>query len=75
MIQNQKISWNWWQNSDSNADEEEEHEVSFQDIKNKIHPYSKHKLIFLYVILIDAYQKVSDEKERLMNDYASLRFE
>lgn len=44
-------------NSNSDTDKEEKHEVSFQDIKDKIHTYSKNKLISLLVVLIDAYKK------------------
>ncbi|XP_070039917.1 uncharacterized protein [Nicotiana tomentosiformis] len=63
------------ENPDFNVDKEEELEVSFQDIKDKIHTYSKNKLISLLGVLIDAYLKISDEKEQLMNDYALLRLE
>nr|XP_016478633.1 PREDICTED: uncharacterized protein LOC107800006 [Nicotiana tabacum] len=45
------------ENSYSDADEEEEPELSFQDIKDKIQTYSKNKLISLSDFLIDAYQK------------------
>lgn len=59
----------------SNINDEEEPEVSFRDIKNNIHTYTKKKLVSLSRVLIDAYHKLFAEKNQLMNDYASLRFE
>lgn len=61
--------------TDSDVDNEEEHEVSFHDIKDKIHAYSKQKFISLSGVLIDAYQKIFAEKERVINDYALYRFD
>lgn len=45
-------------NSDFDVDDEEEPVVIFHDIKDKIHTYTKNKMISLSGILIDAYQKI-----------------
>lgn len=60
--------------SELDVDNDDHHEVNFLGIKDKIHTYSKMKLILLSNVLIDAYQHVSNEKDQLMNEYVLLRF-
>lgn len=59
-------------NSNSEV-EDDQVEISFLDIKEKIHMYSKEKLTSLSHILVDEYHNIYSEKTQLMNAYASFK--
>lgn len=61
-------------NSDSEV-EDDQAKVSFFDLIEKVHTYSKKKLVFRSNVLIDAYHNLYAEKEQLINKYAYLKFD
>ncbi|KAF3677590.1 hypothetical protein FXO37_04739 [Capsicum annuum] len=61
---------------DSDLKEEDDtFEVSILELKEKLHLFSKTKLISLMSTLIDDFQKLTSDRDELFNNLASLKFD
>ncbi|KAM3326907.1 hypothetical protein P3S67_002033 [Capsicum chacoense] len=50
-------------------------EVSILELKEKLHLFSKNKLVFLMSALIDDFQELTSDRDELFNNLASLKFD
>jgi len=60
--------------SDMEEEEEAKSEVSILDLKEKLHLFSKRKLIGIISSLINDFQELTCERDQLFKDFAEQKF-